>query len=199
MIAVPVPSASGSVDGARHTNRSHTYTAGFPSTRPFPSSSGTAVRRADRDDRVRRERCERRACDRAVDRPDDRDLAGRREPQVERAQHPAERARCAAEHRLDEPQHRHGLALELVVAPDPPEAEQDVREHRVARRDRVVVEALRARDELLAARRGEEEAAVLGDRRTARPRAARAGAPRASQRTSPVATCSSISPCAAFA
>ena len=53
------------------------------------------------------------------------------------------------------------MALELVVAVDPREAQQHVREHRVAGRRRVVVEVLRAHDERLAVGGREEEAAAL--------------------------------------
>ena len=53
------------------------------------------------------------------------------------------------------------MALELVVAVDPREPDQHVREHRVAGRQRVVVELLRPRDEALAVGRREKEAAVL--------------------------------------
>src|SRR5205814_1175456 len=54
-----------------------------------------------------------------------------------------------------------GQALELVVAPDPSQSEQHVREHRVSRRGRVVVELLLARHEPLAVRGRKEEAAVF--------------------------------------
>ena len=51
--------------------------------------------------------------------------------------------------------------LELIVTPDPPQPQQHVREHRVPRRERVVVEIFRPSDKLLAVARREEEAAVL--------------------------------------
>ena len=170
----------GSVTGARQANRSHTYTAGRPSTRPLPASSGTPSAGPDRDDRARGERGERGPGDRAVDRPDDRDLPRRREPEVERAQRPAEGARRARS--SVGPTSRStdtAAALELVVAPDPPEAQEHVREHRVPGRDRVVVEVLRARDELLAVASERGRSRRARRRRRARPRAARAGAPRA--------------------
>ena len=98
-----------------------------------------------------------------------------------------------------ETQHRDAALLELVVAPDPAEPEQDVGEHRVAARRRVVVELLLARDQLLAVARCLEEAAARPRRRTGRSRAARADAPRGASRGSPLATCSSISPLATSA
>ncbi len=61
----------------------------------------------------------------------------------------------------DEPQDADSAPFELVVAVDPRQPEQHVREHRVARRRRVVVELLRAHDERLAVGRREEEAATL--------------------------------------
>ena len=110
---------AGSVTGARQAKRSQTYTAGCPSTRPLPSSSGTPSAGPTATTVFGVERGQRGARDGAVDRPRDRDLARGREPEVERAQHPAEGPRRPAQHRLDEPEHRHGLALELVVPPDP--------------------------------------------------------------------------------
>ena len=154
-------SSAGSVTGARHANRSHTYTAGFPSTSDLPASSGTPSVGPDRDDRVRlprRERCPRHV---RLDRADDRELARRAQVQVERAERPAEGGGRALERGQDEPEHGDAAPLELVVAVDPREAEQHVREHRVAGRERMVVELLRPRDEALAVDGREEEAAVL--------------------------------------
>ena len=82
--------------------------------------------------------------------------------QRERAERPAEAGRRARHQVTREAQHRHGVALELVVAVDAREPQEDVREHRAARRDRVVVEILRPHDELLAVGGREEEASPLG-------------------------------------
>src|SRR5262245_8291378 len=65
------------------------------------------VGRADRDDRVRLERLERGAGDRRLDRADDRDLAGRREVEVERGQGMAEGGRGSRNRAVDEPEHPH--------------------------------------------------------------------------------------------
>ena len=94
-------------------------------------------------------------------RADDRDLARRREVEVESTKGPAERGRRPRHEVADEPQDGDGVALELVVAVDPREAQQHVREHRVAGRRRVVVEVLRAHDERLAVGGREEEASAL--------------------------------------
>ena len=69
-------------------------------------------------------------------------------------------------------------ALELVVAVDPGEPDQHVREHRVTGRNGVVVELLRPRDEALAVGRARERSRRARRRRRARSRAARAGSPR---------------------
>ena len=83
------------------------------------------------------------------------------EVQVERAERPAERAGCALEHgatsRSTATARRSSSSSPQIRA----EPQQHVREHRVAGRDRVVVEVLRARDELLAVGGREEEAAAL--------------------------------------
>ena len=92
---------------------------------------------------------------------EDRELARRREVEVERAERPAERRRRARQVIADEPERPDRLPLELLVSPDPREPQEDEREHRVARRDRVVLERLLPRDELLAVGRREEEAAAL--------------------------------------
>ena len=81
--------------------------------------------------------------------------------EVEGAERPAEPGGRARHEIADEPQDGDGVPLELVVAVDPCEAQQHVREHRVAGRRRVVVEVLRAHDERLAVGRREEEAAAL--------------------------------------
>ena len=70
--------------------------------------------------------------------------------EVERAQHVAERRRRSAERVAHEPEDADGAPLELVVAVDPREAEEDESEHRAAGRRRLVVEVLLPRDELLA-------------------------------------------------
>ena len=81
--------------------------------------------------------------------------------EVERAERPAERGRRPRHEIADEAQDGDGMPLELVVAVDPRQPQEDVREHRVAGRRRVVVEILRARDERLAVGGREEEAAAL--------------------------------------
>ncbi len=122
----------------------------------------------------------------------------RREVLVERDEHPAEGRRHPHERVADEPQDDDAALLELVVAPDPAEPKQDVREHRVAARRRLVVELLLARHQLLAvARRLEEPAALLVAEEVDREPASRCAS--SSQRSSPVATCSSIRPCATSA
>ena len=117
--------------------------------------------RAERDHRVRIPACEGGARDLGVGRADDRDLLARREVEVERDERPAEGRRDLGERAHDQPEHRDRALLEQVVAVDAGEPQQDVGEHRVPARRRMVVEALLARDELLAVRRRLEEAAVL--------------------------------------
>src|SRR6476620_2974035 len=74
----------------------------------------------------------------------------------------SERARGARKEWSDEPEDADRLPLELLVAPEPGEAEQHIGEHGVSRRRRVIVEVLLPRDELLSVPRREEEAAVGG-------------------------------------
>ena len=62
---------------------------------------------------------------------------------------------------MDEPEDSDGQALELVVAVDPRELQQDEGQHCVARGCRLVLEVLLARDELLAVGGREVEAAAL--------------------------------------
>src|SRR5437764_11157325 len=62
---------------------------------------------------------------------------------------------------MHQPEDRDRATLQLVLAVDPPQPRQDVREHRVAARRRMVVEVLLPRDERLAVCRREEEAATL--------------------------------------
>ena len=81
--------------------------------------------------------------------------------EVERAERPAERARRPREEVADEAQRADRLPLELVVAPDPREPQEDEGEHRAPGGRRVVVERLLPRDELLAVGRREEEAAAF--------------------------------------
>src|SRR5262249_2549354 len=73
---------------------------------------------------------------------------------------PAERRGDPAHQPREEPQYRFAATLELGVAPDPGEAQEDVREHGVPARRRVIVEVLLARDEPLAVDRRLEEAAA---------------------------------------
>src|SRR5205814_4322237 len=91
---------------------------------------------------------------------DDRELARRREMEVERAERPAERARRPREEITHEAEPANRRPLELVVAPDPREPQEDEGEHRASGGRRVVVERLLPRDELLAVGRREEEAAA---------------------------------------
>src|SRR5205085_2409986 len=92
---------------------------------------------------------------------DDRELARRREVKVERAEKVAERGRRLREHPRSETEDADGALLHLVVAVDAREPEEDVREHRVARRRRVVVELLLPADEPLPVGRRVEEAAAF--------------------------------------
>src|SRR5690349_24091140 len=71
----------------------------------------------------------------------------------------AKRARRPRNRVANQPEDAGGAALELVISPDPAQPEQDVREHRVPRGCRVVVELLLPRDQLLAVGRREEETA----------------------------------------
>src|SRR5215210_2897251 len=119
------------------------------------------VRRTEGDNRVRLERRERRPGDLAVGRAEDRELARGREVEIERRKRVAEELRSPPERRDDETEDIDGPSLELVVAVDPRDPEQDLRQHRVARRRRVVVEGLLARDQPLAVLRGQEEAAAF--------------------------------------
>ena len=73
----------------------------------------------------------------------------------------AERGRGSRDGAVDEPEDADRAALELVVPVDPRQAKQHRGEHRVARRRRVVLEILLARDELLPVGGREEEAAAL--------------------------------------
>src|SRR5206468_1825010 len=118
------------------------------------------VRRPERDDGVRVEASERRAGDLRVGAANDRELAWRREVEVERAERPAEGARRSREEVAHKAERSDRRPLELVVAPDPREPQEDEGEHRAPGGRRVVVECLLPRDELLSVRRCEEEAAV---------------------------------------
>ena len=91
--------------------------------RRVPCRRAAAFPRPGRgDDRLRLERRERGAGDRRLDAADDRDLPRRAQPQVDAAQHPGEETRSAPERGLREPEHAEDrLPLELLVSPDPPE------------------------------------------------------------------------------
>ena len=134
----------------------------LPTHERLPRKQRHLVRRADRHHRPRLEGIESRARDGRVDVADDRDLARGTEPEIEPAQHPREEARCPPERRLREPEHRDGMPLELVVAPDPRQPQQDVGEHRVSRRNGRVLEVLRARHARVSVLGREEEPTVLG-------------------------------------
>src|SRR5581483_5775674 len=56
---------------------------------------------------------------------DDRELAPRRKVEIERTERPAERLRRAREQVANEAQGSHRLPLELLVAPDPREPQED--------------------------------------------------------------------------
>ena len=68
--------------------------------------------------------------------------------EVERVQGMAEGRGRADEAAVDEPEDADRGALELVVAVDPRQLQQDEGEHRVARGSRLVLEVLLAGDEL---------------------------------------------------
>ena len=115
----------------------------------------------------------------------------RRQVEVERVQRAPNSVGRARRGRAEQAEHADGAPLELVVAVDPREPQQDVGEHRVPRRHRVVDEVLLARDQPLAVGGREEEAAALVvaeqlDREQREP-----VRDSSSQRSSPVATCSS--------
>ena len=186
-------SASGLVAGARQAKRSQTYTASRPSTSPFPASSGTSsdgptattLGANGASARVRRPSARgRRSQARAAARDGGRERRVPRRTLGEPAPSPAQ----AGARRLAARDHR-------IVAPDPAEAHEHRRHHRVPGRDRIVVEVLE---------RAASASPSCGARKIrARPRRARSGgrrsgAPRGASRTSPVATCSTR-PWATFA
>ena len=75
------------------------------------------------DDRVRVETGESGSCNLVLRRADHGQLARRGEVEVKRAEGVAERARRPWNRVADQPEDAGGLPLELVVPPDPPEAE----------------------------------------------------------------------------
>ena len=75
-----------------------------------------AVGGAERDDGVRLESTQRSSGNVALRRADDRELARRREVEVERAERPAERRRDARDRRREQPEDGDRAPLELVVA-----------------------------------------------------------------------------------
>src|SRR5579884_3664238 len=120
-----------------------------------------ALRRPAGDDGARVEAVEGGPRHRRVHPAQDSELPRRRKVEVEGAERPAERGRGADEQVAHEAERRHRLPLELVVAPEPGQAQEHEGEHRVARGGGSVVEGLLPRDERLAVGRGEEEAAAL--------------------------------------
>ena len=81
--------------------------------------------------------------------------------EVECAERVPERRRGLSELRSDEAKDRDCAPCEIVVAPQAREPQQDVGEHRVARRCRMVVEVLLATHEPLAVRGRQEEPPTL--------------------------------------
>src|SRR5437773_5026925 len=96
--------------------------------------------RAEGDDRIRIERGESGARDLGVRPADDGQLAGRGEVEIKRVQSVAKRRRRLRQEAGDEAENTDRPALELWIAPEPRESQEHVREHRVPRRCRVVVE-----------------------------------------------------------
>ena len=130
-----------------HRRPAHEAFADIDGRLPVDSALACEQRNAlggpERDDRVRLPGLERDARDLVLGGADDRELARRREVELERAQRPAERTRRSPEAVHEQPEDSDGATLEVVVAVDPREPQQDVRKHRVAGRQRVVVERLR--------------------------------------------------------
>ena len=119
------------------------------------------VGRPHGDHSARIERGECGAGNRRVDGTGDRDLPRRAEPEVEAAEHPREPPGSAAKGGLDQAENGHCSAFELVVTPDPAEAQKHPREHRVAGGNRRVLKVAGARHALVGVCRREEETAAL--------------------------------------
>ena len=135
------------------------YTAGLPSTSPFParrgtSSDGPTATTARGSNGASAARATR------ADRPGDRDLPRRAEPEIEPAERPRERSRRPLDRRLDEAEDRYGPRLELVVAPETPEPQEHPGEHRVPGGHGRVLEVLRPGNARVAVGAREVEAAV---------------------------------------
>ena len=81
--------------------------------------------------------------------------------EIESVESVSEGRRGLWEQACHEPEDPHRLSLELRVAPQAPQPQEDVRKHRVPGRRRVVVEVLLARNELFAVDGREEEAATF--------------------------------------
>ena len=93
---------------------------------------------------------------------DDRDLAHRRQIEVDGAQQVPERVRMADRERIQQAQHAERVALVPALARQQREPQQSERGGRVARRDRGVLEVLAPRRQLLVIVGRREEAAALG-------------------------------------
>ena len=102
----------------------------------------------------------------------------RRQLEVERLEQVPERLRVPGRQLVQQAQHAHGLVLVAVLAGQRAEPQQPVGGARVARRDRVVLQVLAARQQPLVVGRGLEEAAVAPRRRSARSSCRPARAPR---------------------
>src|SRR6266545_4043191 len=107
---------------------------------------------------MRVEARKRSARDRALGRPDDRQLAVRGEMEVECAKGVTEARRRALEVVAYEAQDADCSTLEFVVSIDPCQPQEHGCEHRVPGRRRIVVELLLPRDKLLSVSGCEEEA-----------------------------------------
>ena len=81
--------------------------------------------------------------------------------EIERRQRVTEGRGRLRDDARDVPEHVHGQPLQRGVTPDSPQPKQDVGEHGVAGRRRIVVELLLPADELLAVDGREKESAPL--------------------------------------
>ena len=154
-------SAPGLVAGTRQVKRSQTYTASRPSTSAFPASSGTSsdgptatTLLGANGASAARATSERTSPTIASSRGGARWRSRAQSAQENARGNPLHRRRKEAQDALAALDHR-------IVAPDPAEAHEHRRHHRVPGRDRIVVEVLRAGGERLAVVRREEEPAAL--------------------------------------
>src|SRR5512132_295464 len=119
---------------------------------------GVAARQHD----VRAEARAHDALERAAVGPHQRDLADGGDVEVDRLQQVAERGRVLRGERVQQPDRAERGLLVAVLARERGEPQQPERRRRLAGRDRVVLDVLAARDQLLVVVGGREEAAVLG-------------------------------------